>query len=388
MGVVRWFHGFQTYEGWGTRGGDMAEYAREDYRKLLEDVTSYAVTWLDSLHDRPVPARDGVEQLAKATGRSAAGGAHGCPRGHRPACRRCIKRPGGLGVPTVVAADEQGRVRGDALRTALDEVDGPTIVVLQAGNVHSGAFDPFTECVAAAEASGAWVHVDGAFGLWAAAAPARRRLTEGMAGADSWTTDAHKTLNVPYDSGLAIVADPGALRTAMGLHADYLLMDGEHLEPYEKVPEFSRRARAFTVWAALRSLGRRGVADLVEGLCLMATKLADGLRDIDGVEVLNDVDYTQVCLSFGDDARTEAVIQRLLEDGTTWMTGSRWRSRAVIRISVSNWSTDEEDVARSARRGAARSGRRIASCACRRAIRRAGRPTSCSPMGRPPMSDR
>jgi len=449
----------------------MAEFATKDYRGLLEDVTSYAVTWLDSLGDRPVPARDGVEQLAKALGgplpeeptdareviallaegatnglvasqsgrffgfvfggtlpaalgadwltsawdqngglrrvtpanttvedaasrwlldllglppRSAVGFVTGATMSNftclAAARQQLLHRAGwdldkqglfgapritvlvgeerhesvdlalrylGLGAPTVVAADEQGRVRGDALRTALDEADGPTIVVLQAGNVHSGAFDPFTECVPAAEAFGAWVHVDGAFGLWAAAAPARRHLTEGMAGADSWTTDAHKTLNVPYDSGLAIVADPGALRAAMGVQADYLLMDGEHLEPYEKVPEFSRRARAFTVWAALRSLGRRGVADLVEGLCLMATRLAEGLRDIEGVEVLNDVDYTQVCLSFGDDARTEAVIQRLLEDGTTWMTGSRWRGRAVIRISVSNWSTDEEDVARS-----------------------------------------
>ena len=246
----------------------------------------------------------------------------------------------------VVAADEQGRMRVDALREALSTGDpGPTIVCLQAGNVHSGAFDPIDEAVEVAHGHGAWVHVDGAFGLWAAAAPSLRSLTAGIAGADSWATDAHKTLNVPYDNGLAIVADSTAMYAAMGEHAAYLIQD-ERPDPFSSVPEFSRRARGFTVWAALRSLGRTGVAEMVERFCTRAKQFAAGLSAIDGVEVLNDVVYTQVCVSFGPDEVTREVARRLLADGTAWMTPSTWRGRAVLRISVSNWRTTEEDVQR------------------------------------------
>ena len=254
----------------------------------------------------------------------------------------------GLGEPEAVAVDDQGRVDAAALRTALEAGDDrPTVVCLQAGNVHSGAFDPFTEAVAAAHEHGAWVHVDGAFGLWAAATPSYRHLTEGMAAADSWTTDAHKTLNVPYDSGLAIVRDPAALKAAMGMQGEYLLLSDEGGEPLDKVPEVSRRGRAIPVWAALRSMGRSGVGQLLDGLCGHAARMARELGAIEGAEVLNDVVYTQVCVSFGDDDRTRDVVARLFEDGTTWMTGSRWRGRAVMRVSVSNWSTSDEDVDRS-----------------------------------------
>jgi glutamate/tyrosine decarboxylase-like PLP-dependent enzyme len=252
----------------------------------------------------------------------------------------------GLGLPETVPADGQGRLDPAALRERLAGHEGPLVVVLQAGNVHSGAFDPFEEAVAVAREHGAWVHVDGAFGLWAAATPAYRHLVRGMADADSWTTDAHKTLNVPYDNGLAVVRDPAALKAAMGMHGEYLV-HSEDGEPLDKVPEVSRRGRAFTVWAALRTLGRSGVADLAERLCSNATLIAEGLESIPGVEVLNDVVWTQVCASFGDDDRTRAVVARLAEDGTVWMTGSRWHDRAVMRVSVSNWSTDDADVERS-----------------------------------------
>jgi glutamate/tyrosine decarboxylase-like PLP-dependent enzyme len=252
----------------------------------------------------------------------------------------------GLGAPQVVPADEQGRVDTEALTEALAVGDGPTIVVLQAGNVHSGAFDSFREAVTAARRYGAWVHVDGAFGLFAGAAPAYRHLVAGYEAADSWTTDAHKTLNVPYDCGLAIVADPAALRAAMGMQGDYLIQSAEG-DPFEKVPEVSRRGRAFPVWAVLRSLGRSGVGEMVEGFCRHASTFAAAVEAIDGAEVLNDVVFTQVCVSFGSDERTQDVVRRMLEDGTAWMTGSRWRGRAVLRISVSNWSTTDQDVARS-----------------------------------------
>ena len=253
----------------------------------------------------------------------------------------------GLGSPEPVPADDQGRIRADALSAALESAgDDPTIVVLQAGNVHSGAFDPFPDAVAAAHAHGAWVHVDGAFGLWAAASPSHREHLAGADAADSWTTDAHKTLNVPYDSGLAIVRDPAAVRAAMGMHGEYLIHDVAG-EPFDKVPEISRRGRAFPVWAVLRSLGRNGVAELVERLCAHAATFATGLREIRGVEVLNDVAFTQVCASFGSDERTQEAVRRLLDDGTAWISGSRWRGRTVLRISVSNWATTEDDVERS-----------------------------------------
>jgi glutamate/tyrosine decarboxylase-like PLP-dependent enzyme len=252
----------------------------------------------------------------------------------------------GLGAPEVVAADGQGRIDPVALGELLEAGDDrPAVVVLQAGNIHSGAFDPFAEAIAVAHEHGAWVHVDGAFGLFAGATPAFRHLVHGYEAADSWATDAHKTLNVPYDSGLAIVRDPTALRAAMSMHGAYLIQDAAG-DPFEKVPELSRRARALPVWAVLRSLGRSGVAELVERLAGHARAFADGIAGIEGAEVLNDVVFTQVCAAFGDDVRTRDVVRRMLEDGTAWTTGSVWHDRAVLRISVSNWSTTDADVAR------------------------------------------
>ena len=252
----------------------------------------------------------------------------------------------GLGKPIQVDADAQGRLLPAALDAALAAGSGPALVCLQAGNVHSGAFDPFAEAIAVARKHGAWVHVDGAFGLWAAAVPELRHLTRGFEEADSWGTDAHKTLNVPYDCGIAIVRDPSALRAAMGLHASYLVHDAEGPgDPFEKVPELSRRARGVPVWAALKSLGRDGVAAHVGGLAAAATAIAEGVAALDGVEVLNDVGYTQVCLAFGDDDTTRAVTARVIEEGKVWMSGSHWRDRDILRVSVSNWHTAGEDVA-------------------------------------------
>lgn len=256
----------------------------------------------------------------------------------------------GLGAPTPVAVDDQGRLRVDALAEGLARVDGPTIVALQAGNLHSGAFDPFDDAVPLAHDHGAWVHVDGAFGLWAAASPSSRHLVSGHSGADSWATDAHKTLNTPFDCGMAVVAQPRALRAAMGARASYFInaaADDGPADPFAMVPETSRRARGVPAWAALRSLGRSGVVDLVDGLVAHARRFAEGLAAIDGAEVLHDVVFTQVCVSFGSDERTRAVTERLLADGTAWMSGSRWHDRDVLRVSVSNWSTDEDDVERS-----------------------------------------
>ena len=255
----------------------------------------------------------------------------------------------GLGAPEPVAADDQGRLDPQALAGALDQIAAgtPVIVVLQAGNLHSGAFDPFPRAIEVAHSHGAWVHIDGAFGLFAAASPATRHLTAGYERADSWTTDAHKTLNVPYDCGIAVVADRAALRAAMTMGAtDYFITDAAG-DSCDTVPEASRRARAIPVWAVLRALGRQGVADLVDGFCRHATAFAAGIGAIDGAVVENDVVFSQVCASFGSDERTVEVGRRLMADGTAWMTGSRWRGRAVLRVSVSNWSTTGEDVNRS-----------------------------------------
>lgn len=263
----------------------------------------------------------------------------------------------GLGQPDVVGVDDQGRLRADELRTTLEwhrqrgpdgsgPVLDPTIVCLQAGNIHSGAFDPLSDAIAVAHEVGAWVHVDGAFGLWAGASPRTRRLVAGIGDADSWATDAHKTLSTPYDCGIVVVRDAVALRRAMGVHGAYLVHD-DRGEPSDKVPELSRRARALPVWAVLRSLGRSGVAALVDRLCAHARAFADGLAALPGVTVENEVVFTQVCASFGSDERTREVVRWLLDDGVTWMTGSTWRGRAVLRISVSNWATTERDVARS-----------------------------------------
>jgi glutamate/tyrosine decarboxylase-like PLP-dependent enzyme len=250
-------------------------------------------------------------------------------------------RYAGLGAPaTIVPADDQGAMRAEALEVG----DGPTLICAQAGDVGSGASDPL-EAIAAAKGD-AWLHVDGAFGLWAAASPRYAHLVAGAERADSWAVDAHKWLNVPYDSGLAIVADAGALRSAMGVRASYL-PDDEGREPLDHVPEMSRRARAVPVYAALRSLGREGLAELVDRCCALARRLADTMRAHDGVEVLNDVVLNQVLLRFDDDDEaTRRVVDAVQRGGEAWLGGTVWHGRAAIRVSVSNWSTTEEDVDR------------------------------------------
>ncbi|BCW61797.1 aspartate aminotransferase family protein [Arthrobacter sp. StoSoilB22] len=254
----------------------------------------------------------------------------------------------GLGACVPVDADDEGRIFPDALADAMDQQPGPSLVCLQAGNLHSGAFDPMEEAIAVAHDRGAWVHVDGAFGLWAVVSPTLRTRLAGVEDADSWATDAHKTLNVPYDCGLAIVARPEALRRAFSVHTSYLIAtDAGPGDPFEKVPEMSRRARGIPVWAALRQLGRDGVISMVDRLAANARALAEGLSAIPGVEVLNDVVFTQVSVSFGSDDRTHRITQRLMAEGAVWMSGSSWRGREILRISVSNWTTDAGDVAAS-----------------------------------------
>jgi glutamate/tyrosine decarboxylase-like PLP-dependent enzyme len=251
---------------------------------------------------------------------------------------------------TELPADDQGRTDLGRLRDILEADERPTIVCAQAGNVNSGAFDALSDVCEAAKANDAWVHVDGAFGLWAATSPRLRHLVDGVEGADSWATDAHKWLNVPYDSGLAFCAHPESHRAAMGVHASYLIHSEGATERDEMdwSPEFSRRARGFTVYAALRTLGRKGVTELIERCCSNARRFADGLKAQAGVEVLNDVVLNQVLVRFGDDdALTRNVVTRVQEEGTCWLSGSVWQGKAVMRISVSNWATSEEDVDRS-----------------------------------------
>lgn len=255
-------------------------------------------------------------------------------------------RLAGIGEPRTVGADDQGRIDVDGLRRALDEDEGPAIVALQAGDVHSGAFDDFAAATEIAHTAGAWVHVDGAFGLWAAASPRLQGLVEGLADADSWATDAHKTLNVPYDCGVAIVRDEAAMTAALGAHAAYLPGVLSVSDPYDRTPELSRRARGVPVWAALRSLGREGVARLVDGLADAATALAAGFAEIPGLEVLNEVAFTQVCLASHDDAATAALGEWLRAEGTVWASSSTWQGRTVVRFAVSNHGTDAEAVRR------------------------------------------
>ncbi|MDQ6834252.1 MAG: aminotransferase class V-fold PLP-dependent enzyme [Chloroflexota bacterium] len=240
-----------------------------------------------------------------------------------------------------VPVDNQGRMRADAL----PPLSGPTIVCIQAGNVNTGACDPAREICAWARDAGAWVHVDGAFGLWAAAAPGRAYLVDGFADADSWATDAHKWLNVPYDSGLAFVRDPEMLRAAMSLTAAYL-QQSDGREPNHYTPEASRRARAVDIWAALRSLGRSGLADLIERTCQYAARLAEGLSAA-GYKVLNDVTLNQVLVSFGDAETTRRVVAAVQAEGTCWCGSTVWQGRAAMRISVSCWVTTEADIERS-----------------------------------------
>jgi glutamate/tyrosine decarboxylase-like PLP-dependent enzyme len=240
-----------------------------------------------------------------------------------------------------VPVDAQGRMRLDAF----PEVDDRTIVCVQAGNVNSGAFDPIPQICERAHSSGAWVHVDGAFGMWAAAAPARAHLVRGVEDADSWATDAHKWLNVPYDSGLVFTRNADGLRTAMSVGGAYLAQDEDRV-PYQYTPEFSRRARGIEIWAALRHLGRVGLADLIERTCRYAGRFAEGLRAA-GYRVLNDAVLNQVLVSFGSPERTREVIARVQRDGTCWCGGTVWQGHTAMRISVSSWATTEADVERS-----------------------------------------
>jgi len=240
-----------------------------------------------------------------------------------------------------IPTDAQGRLRADAFPALGNE---PTIVCLQAGNVNTGAFDPADTVCQQARTGGAWIHVDGAFGLWAAAAPARAHLMAGYANADSWATDAHKWLNVPYDCGIVFVKDQAPLRAAMSATAAYLMKGiGDTRDNDEYTPELSRRARGVEVWAALRSLGRQGLADLVERCCLLAQRFANQLR-AGGCEILNDVVLNQVLVRFGDDDHTRATISRIQEEGTCWAGGTTWHGQAAMRISVSSWQTTEADV--------------------------------------------
>jgi glutamate/tyrosine decarboxylase-like PLP-dependent enzyme len=258
----------------------------------------------------------------------------------------------GIGSQTLVRvpADGQGRLRGDSLVGALAKIDGPTIVCAQAGNVNTGAFDPFEAIADACASRGAWLHVDGAFGLWAGASAALRGHVAGIGRADSWATDAHKWLNVPYDSGLVFTAHPEAHRAAMSMDASYLVRSaGEPRECMDWTPESSRRARGFAVYAALLSLGRRGVEEMIDRCCMLARRFSDRLRADDSITILNDVVLNQVLVRVSDsDARTAETLRRVQEERVCWLGGTTWHGMYAMRISVSNWSTTEADIDRSA----------------------------------------
>ncbi len=251
----------------------------------------------------------------------------------------------GLGANRVhkIPTDNQGRMRADALAPVLRAQSGPCIVCAQAGNVNTGAVDPLAEIAALTKERGAWLHVDGAFGLWAAASPAHAHLVRGIELADSIATDAHKWLNVPYDCGIVFCADQAAHRSAMSLAAAYIVATGTERDPHEFVPEESRRARAVPVYAALRSLGRHGLAEMVERNCRQARRFADALRAA-GHQVLNDVVLNQVLVSFGTPEQTRRTIAAIQQDGTCWCGGTVWQNQTAMRISVSNWSTTDADV--------------------------------------------
>jgi glutamate/tyrosine decarboxylase-like PLP-dependent enzyme len=254
----------------------------------------------------------------------------------------------GMGTSSIVVvpADDQGRMRAEALRETLDELEPPVIVCAQAGEVNTGSFDPLGDVADIAHETRAWVHVDGAFGIWAAASPSRRSLLDGHDRADSWAFDAHKWLNVPYDCGVAACAHPDAHRAAMRLTAAYLRATGEEQNPADVTPEASRRARGVTVYAALRSLGRQGVGDLVERCCARAEQFAAAIAALPGCEVLNEVVLNQVLFRFEDDETTQAVLAAVQESGEAWMGGTVWNDRSAIRVSVSNWRTTEADIER------------------------------------------
>jgi glutamate/tyrosine decarboxylase-like PLP-dependent enzyme len=260
-------------------------------------------------------------------------------------------RLAGLGAATArrVATDDQGRMRVDELeRTLQERRDRPCIICAQAGNVNTGAFDPIDAIADLARDRGAWLHVDGAFGLWAAASPALAPLVKGIARADSIATDGHKWLNVPYDSGIVFCAHPGSHRAAMTLAASYIQETQVERDPHEFVPEESRRARAVPLYAALRVLGQEGLRELVERCCRLARRMGDRLNGDPGVRVLNDVVLNQVLVRFESDDFTRKVIARVQQDGTCWLGGTTWQGNVAMRISIANWSTTEADVDRSA----------------------------------------
>lgn len=238
-----------------------------------------------------------------------------------------------------VAVDDQGRM----IPGEIPAIDGPTIVCTQAGNVNTGAFDPIGAICDIVKPKGAWVHVDGAFGLWAAASPAQNAQTAGLEKADSWATDAHKGLNVPYDSGIAFVRNPNNLKAAMAITAEYLVTDTNYRNPSDFTPELSRRARGIDVWAALRTLGRNGLADMVERSCARAQQFAEGLQ-VAGYNILNDVHLNQVLVDFGGDELTRRIIHEIQREGTCWCGVTVWQERTAMRISISNWSTSSADV--------------------------------------------
>lgn len=240
-----------------------------------------------------------------------------------------------------VPADDQGRMRVDAL----PPINKPTILCIQVGNVNSGAFDPAAEIIAQAHKAGAWVHVDGAFGLWARASKALAPLAEGLEAANSWATDAHKWLNVPYDCGVAIVREPDDLRSAMSISGAYLLTSGQR-DQIDYSPDSSRRARAVDIWAALKSLGRSGLAEMIDRNCRQAVRIANRLRQ-NNVEILNDVVLNQVVVAFGDADRTNRVIKAVQADGTCWAGATVWKNRDAMRISVSGWATTDADIEKS-----------------------------------------
>jgi len=254
----------------------------------------------------------------------------------------------GLGSARIrkIPADEQGRMRADRLAEALRTTSGPCIVCAQAGNVNTGAFDPLPAIADAAKERGAWLHVDGAFGLWAAASPPHAHLVCGVEHADSVASDAHKWLNVPYDCGLVFCADEAAHRSAMSLAAAYIVATSTERDPHEFVPEESRRARGIPVYAALRSLGRQGIAEIIERNCRQARRFGEALSAA-GFDVLNEVVLNQVLVSFGTPEQTQATIAAIQQDCTCWCGGTVWQGRTAMRISVSNWSTTDEDVERS-----------------------------------------
>ena len=340
-------------------------------------VEEVAGEWLAELFGLPVGMSVGYvtgAQMANFTGLAAAlhevlrragwdlatGGLWGAPRvrvlagaGRHGTIGRALRFLGvGTSAIVEVDADRQGRMQPAALAAALQQGSGPAIVCAQVGNVNSGAIDPVGEICTIAHEHDAWVHVDGAFGLWAGASPRLRPLVAGVELADSWATDAHKWLNVPYDSGLIFCAHPDAHRAAMGIRAGYLMHSaGDERDALDYGPEHSRRARGFAIYAAIRALGREGIADLVERCAAFASRFAERLAAADRVEVLNDVILNQVLVRFlaadGDhDAHTRRVIERVQHDGTCWMSGTTWQGQAAMRISVSNWSTDQADVDR------------------------------------------